>query len=112
MKIRNGFVSNSSSSSFMIFGKEISYDTYKEYLQENNIEFDEDADFWDVLETNLQYPYYDDAEGERFFVGKEIIEMQLDETKRQFQDRVEQELVNRFGKMAQDPQWILETIYD
>lgn len=41
MKIRNGFVSNSSSSSFVLgYGKVVDYNALHEYLNENNISID------------------------------------------------------------------------
>lgn len=41
MKIRNGFVSNSSSSSFVLgYGKVIDYNALHKYLKENNISID------------------------------------------------------------------------
>ena len=47
MKIRNGFVSNSSSSSFMIFG--ICFDSSTDVFKEAKIEHDEDNDDTDVM---------------------------------------------------------------
>lgn len=62
MKLRNGFVSNSSSSSFIIFGMHVSKENY-EYLREKY----EDVDWNDGALS-----FYDsDTEG--FVVGKDAI---------------------------------------
>lgn len=79
MKIRNGFVSNSSSSSFVIFGR------YNVDLEELNIEHD-------VLdEKGIEY-YEDDESG--LCVGVDPGEMKPDETLLQFQTRIAKKLTD------------------
>ena len=73
MKIRTGFVSNSSSSSFCIFG------IYADGSGDATREQYDEAGF-------STYNPYDDGS---FYAGVDFTEMGLDETKRQFQDRVE-----------------------
>jgi len=75
MKIRTGFVSNSSSSSFCIFG------TY-ENLTSEMIDKLEDAGFsvYDPWESSCQY------------AGMDCDKMEMDETRRQFEDRVTKKL--------------------
>ncbi len=54
MKIRNGFVSNSSSSSFVLIGKEINYNDYLDIDKKNDIVFFGDYIYegFDVFKIN------------------------------------------------------------
>jgi len=93
MKIRNGFVSNSSSSSFVIYGTmETMTDELAEKLDELGI------NYWNP------HDYGDD------YIGIEFSDMELDETKRQFQDRVTKKLeeAGLTGPFA----WYEESWYD
>lgn len=74
MKIRTGFVSNSSSSSFCVFGVSIDedYDTNK--LDEL------------IKGTDLKYFCPPDQD---MWLGVEPWSMEMDETRKQFQERVE-----------------------
>lgn len=79
MKIRTGFVSNSSSTSFMIFGTIMSKDAVK------------DMNLWEMFKgTNIEWyqPPYDDF----YFIGAGFESMGGDETRNQFQARVEAQL--------------------
>lgn len=112
MKIRNGFVSNSSSSSFIAYGKEVNLTNeeilkaikkidkgkYKELIEEYKEE-DWDIDdldsyelyeiLGDLLEKSIEYCTNDDG-GCYFGIPYENIGD--DETGRQFKDRIENAL--------------------
>jgi len=75
MKIRTGFVSNSSSSSFCIFG-------VYENLTEDMIDALEDAGF----------SVYDPFDSSEKYAGMDCHKMEMDETRRQFEDRVTKKL--------------------
>ena len=106
MKIRNGFVSNSSSSSFCIYGTTISkyeiqelakaagqdqYD-YLEYLLENSF-----------CESNYDgYEYY--------YIGQSLLNLKNDETGGQFKDRTKEELIKLFPNEKLEFSTYLETV--
>lgn len=98
MKIRNGFVSNSSSSSFCIFGSEYSgvEDQVRAILTErakddpdtlSEIENCDEAELVElyIKDTELEVHYGPDGEG---YIGREYTSIGLDETGREFQESV------------------------
>jgi hypothetical protein len=96
MKIRNGFVSNSSSSSFLIFGK--SFDNI-DFLNNNDkvqVLINEDYDTFEIMESifpfkgNLEWHMmeYDDT----IYVGQSWDNVKDDETGLQFKQRTVDEL--------------------
>ena len=105
MKVRNGFVSNSSTSSFLIYGVSIEEDKLKQALLDVGVlkdeEKDEDGiDFYGVLDeatkgTNLEYhrPEGDDS----FYVGTSWSSVGEDQTGKQFKEQVEEELKKKLG---------------
>lgn len=84
MKIRQGFVSNSSTTSFCIYGAEV---TRRDYDEDGDMDIDEVAD-----EHSLEYHYID---------GDSIVGLSPDamgdyETKLQFMTRVEKAIKKAF----------------
>lgn len=111
MKIRTGFVSNSSSSSFAIFGIEESSSTLAEYLaamsvkpvlpegvEPEDVEEDE-IDSYQVKELIEEkgLACYDDDSG-TLYVGLDFDSLGDDETKNQFKARIAAKLKEIFGK--------------
>jgi hypothetical protein len=105
MKVRNGFVSNSSSSSFCIFGTCIELDEMVEkfkqtkFLTDEEFEEFEESDEWgevaELIEekTNLVLYQNDDT----FWIGRRWQDIQDDETGGDFKKNVETELEKILG---------------
>lgn len=93
MKIRTGFVSNSSSSSFMIYGIMIDHskftEMFKTYLKEGYDYVEPD----DVItrETGLTWLHTPDGE-DQWCIGRSWDDIKDDETGRQFKADVETKL--------------------
>lgn len=129
MKIRNGFVSNSSSSSFCIYGTTLDYDEtitllknrfrsnlLLKFTEELNDEtFDSDlnnlideaglAEIVDNINLPLYYTYH--FSEMMLYLGKELSSMDDDETFGQFKEKIKQELKEKYDI---DHAEILETI--
>lgn len=100
MKVRNGFVSNSSSSSFCIYGAAISdLDAFKgmeeEVRKENNLAPDEEIEHWHIVEA--LYDFGDGAlevhnpDGYEIYIGRDWSSIKEDETGLQFKNRVQED---------------------
>jgi hypothetical protein len=88
MKIRTGFVSNSSSSSFCVYGAYVDYEKFDELLKEQ----------LDILASagieEHGSPYEDDTN----MIGRSWTSIKDDETGRQFKDSVEAAMKQVFGE--------------
>lgn len=101
MKIRQGFVSNSSSSSFAIWGLELEMsdlDVIIETLSQEDRDMIEDGDpiseYWrpDGLEI------YEDYESDIVYIGRSYSSIGDDETGKQFKDGVQEKMNTALGK--------------
>lgn len=105
MKIRHGFVSNSSTSSFCIYGTCISDSELEEILRpeykamialaENEPDEDEPEYDWGTILDDLfseeegDWTYYDIGGDGEIYIGRSVTDIKDDETGRQFKDKVE-----------------------
>ncbi len=120
MKVRKGFVSNSSSSSFCIYGATLDFNEMEELMEKMGIttdgmeEGDGDLGYW------LQgYGYnkfqnlniYSDSEEERCYIGRLWKYIGDDETGNQLREDVKNKLKECLGKEF-ECETIDETIYN
>lgn len=96
MKIRSGFVSNSSSSSFLIYGVCLDEDEIREALN-----IDDDVDIYGILEDKLEnadMEYHNPEYYDGWFIGKSWSDVGDDETGKQFKTTIENKLTEVFGE--------------
>lgn len=96
MKVRNGFISNSSSSSFVVYGKSYEQDDIAKLMcKAKNIEYDEDTYYGDYeeninifnwIEESSNFAYHDN-DG-TVIIGVPLTDINGDETLNQFIERV------------------------
>jgi len=123
MKVRQGFVSNSSSSSFCIYGicvedieslvdgnPKLKPKIYEKYVEEQKKwgeeilpeeEYFENVDSYDLrerLEYLLGMEIYKPGDWGCFYIGDSWSSIGDDETGKQFKERVEKELKETFGE--------------
>jgi hypothetical protein len=103
MRIRNGFVSNSSSTSFCIYGIYLSNDEkhikkcYKKFIPNG-----EATDTYEMIEEMLEnvekisFSVYSN-DGDGYFIGREWMNIQDNETGKEFKTNVEKNLNELFG---------------
>ena len=101
MKIRNGFVSNSSSSSFVIYGVSMYYDSddyntfLKKYFTTEDITKINSGDYMieDLIDyTKLGLELFEDYEGELVYIGRSWSDINDDETGAQLKESVKSKL--------------------
>lgn len=101
MKIRNGFVSNSSSSSFLIYGIQMEESELLENLSLKQTDNEEDAyeDIYEVLDEAFRKTgmVYVCPEGfDYWYIGRSWDEVKDNETGKQFKERVREEIKKVF----------------
>jgi hypothetical protein len=95
MKIRNGFVSNSSSSSFVVYGYHLSEDEVADKL---DIDLSEDSEeFWDTIDELFSkpeyenYQYYIGEDDNSLYFGRNLSSINDEETFKEFKNSVEEQ---------------------
>jgi len=101
MKVRNGFVSNSSTSSFLIYGVQIEdLSDIEDVIEKLNLSEDAQDDRYEIAEaltkdTTLSYNCPFDY---GVYIGKSWAEIEDDETGASFKKSIKKEIENIFGK--------------
>jgi len=120
MKIRHGFVSNSSSSSFCLFGTYQNGDSTlvktlrKLIIEKFKIEFEEDEDeYIDDFEccANEVTSLYTFCDDDCYYIGLDYTSMKMDETRREFETRVLKE-IQKLDPSIKELHFYNESVYD
>jgi len=118
MKIRNGFVSNSSSSSFHIYGTCIDESEIRKILIEKEIATEEGLDqygaweFFGEFESEVgNLSCYPDYDGGRAYIGRAYSNIGDDETGREFKKSATKAVKKLFGEEVECEEYE-ETVYN
>lgn len=111
-KIRMGFVSNSSSSSFCIYGTNIDNDDFEKLATGMGFTWDEEDEFdwYEFSESEFIGDLSIINAGDEFYIGREWSSVGDNETGKQFKDSVETILKKHIDDVKCDT--IEETYYD
>lgn len=98
MKIIQSFISNSSSSSFCIYGSRLNLDATKEILRrDHNIEIEEEYELEELLGLDVRSVPYDDG---YFYIGRSFKMIKDNETGKDFKKSVEVKIKKYFPNQS------------
>lgn len=99
MKVRMGFVSNSSSSSFLIYGLMLEDDKMTEYFGKDLVGQDQDEEMEDYFERFSEEFYITYPEGyDCYYIGKSLQDCKDDQTMGEFKAEVRKLLNSKANK--------------
>jgi hypothetical protein len=97
MKIREGFVSNSSTTSFCIVG----ISSYDKDVESKMINLDNEFNSKDLEKNGFSF-YSNPDGGDNGYLGKSILKMKENETLGQFKESVKKELIEAIPELGKD----------